>query len=289
MIITCPECLTKFRLDEERIPDGGTKARCSKCRHVFQVQKPTAAEESFFSREESPGPFNPQEEEEFPLRKRFSWSKGLALGIAALVIAGVLIFSLGKSGTGTAKGFFSTMGDYLADKATSLKKISLPLPFVKKHFGAGEQADGFFSLEKVRGYYLENSPTKTFIIEGEAVNHWKESRSFIKVKGTLLDTKGNKVQERTAYCGNILSEKDLKEMSRESFEKTLSSQFGVSFSNVNILPEKSVPFMIVFTDLPADSTAGQPAKSGGGKTGEPLPGLLSDFTIEIAGSQKGSK
>ncbi len=288
MIITCPECLTKFRLDEERIPDGGTKARCSKCRHVFQVQRPTAVEESFFSGEESPSPFDPPEEEEFPFRKRFSWSKGLVLGIVALIIAGALIFYLGKSRTAAGKGLFSTAGEYLAEKATGLKKLSLSLPWLKKHFGSGEQADGYFSLEKVRGYYLENSPSKTFIIEGEAVNHWKESRSFIKVKGTLLDTKGNKVQVRTAYCGNILSEKDLKEMSREAIEKTLSSQFGVSFSNVNILPEKSVPFMIVFADLPAETSAGRPAQTGGGKTGEPLPGL-SDFTIEIAGSQKGSK
>lgn len=286
MLITCPECLTKFRLDEERIPDGGTKARCSKCRHVFQVQRPTASEESFFSREESASAFDPQEEEKFPFRKRFSWGKGLMLGIVALVIAGTLIFYLGKSRTG--KRLFSTTGDYLAEKTTGLRKLSLSLPSLKKYFGSGEQADGFFSLEKVRGYYLENSPSKTFIIEGEAVNHWKESRSFIKVKGTLLDTKGNKVQERIAYCGNILSEKDLKEMSREAIEKTLSSQFGVSFSNVNILPEKSVPFMIVFADLPAETTAGRPAQTGGGKTGEPLPGL-SDFTIEIAGSQKGSK
>ncbi|MCJ7494725.1 MAG: zinc-ribbon domain-containing protein, partial [Deltaproteobacteria bacterium] len=39
MIITCPICRIKFNLDDERIPEGKAKVRCSKCQHVFQVQK----------------------------------------------------------------------------------------------------------------------------------------------------------------------------------------------------------------------------------------------------------
>src|SRR5512147_2632712 len=41
MIITCPQCQTKFHLDEGRIPEGGGKARCSRCQHVFEVKKET--------------------------------------------------------------------------------------------------------------------------------------------------------------------------------------------------------------------------------------------------------
>ncbi|HSR10044.1 MAG TPA: hypothetical protein VLS90_01265, partial [Thermodesulfobacteriota bacterium] len=89
-----------------------------------------------------------------------------------------------------------------------------------------------------------------------------------------------RVKEKEAYCGNILSEKDLKEMSLASIEKSLSSQFGISFSNLNILPNKGVPFMVVFPDLAADRLPGTP--------GEAAP-KLSDFTVEITGSQKGTK
>lgn len=39
MIIQCEQCKTKFRLDEEKIKGRGVKVRCSKCRHVFLVQK----------------------------------------------------------------------------------------------------------------------------------------------------------------------------------------------------------------------------------------------------------
>jgi predicted Zn finger-like uncharacterized protein len=37
MIITCASCLTKFNLDDSRIPAKGAKVRCSRCRHVFYV------------------------------------------------------------------------------------------------------------------------------------------------------------------------------------------------------------------------------------------------------------
>ena len=37
MIITCEQCHSKFRLDDERIKETGSKVRCSKCKHVFSV------------------------------------------------------------------------------------------------------------------------------------------------------------------------------------------------------------------------------------------------------------
>lgn len=40
MIITCEECQARFRLADEKLKAGGTKVRCSKCRHVFTVMPP---------------------------------------------------------------------------------------------------------------------------------------------------------------------------------------------------------------------------------------------------------
>jgi len=289
MIITCPVCLTKFRLEEERIPEGGAKARCSKCRHVFEVQKPAPPEESFFSRDEPSIDFGETEPYKEPSPRRpFPWK--WAILALLLVVVGGFIFWGGRdiARLKRAHSFFA-IEQYLSTKAAALKKVSLSLPVLKRYFGMGTQAEGFISLEKVKGYYLENTNlNKVFVVEGEAINHWKESRSFIRVKAVLLDSKGNKVQEQEAYCGNILSEKDLREMSRGAIEKSLSSQFGVSFSNVNILPGKSVPFMIVFLDLPPEGSQTKPAQGASGKPSE-VPPTLSDFTVEATGSQKGSK
>lgn len=41
MIVTCTSCMTKFSLDESKIPAKGAKVRCSKCQHVFFVTPPT--------------------------------------------------------------------------------------------------------------------------------------------------------------------------------------------------------------------------------------------------------
>lgn len=290
MIITCPECLTKFRFPEDRIPEGGSKARCSRCQHVFQVQRPASPGESFFSEGESPSEFGELEKYEGSSRGRFFWWKWAVLGllVAGIVAALIFYFAGGSRGERAPRGF-SSWGQYLSEKASALKGITPSFSFLKRYFGIGEPAEGFISLDKVRGYYLENNnQDRLFVIEGEAVNHWKESRSFIKVKGVLLDSRGNKVQEQEAFCGNILSEKDLKEMSGGAIGKSLSSQFGVSFSNVNLFPNKSVPFMIVFLDLSLEGPQSKLAQGPGEKPAE-VPHGLSDFTVEVVSSQKGSK
>ena len=40
MIITCPECSTRFNINSDRIPDQGAKVRCARCKHVFLAEKP---------------------------------------------------------------------------------------------------------------------------------------------------------------------------------------------------------------------------------------------------------
>ncbi len=39
MIIECPKCSTKFKLDDSKIGSKGVKVRCSKCKHIFTVYK----------------------------------------------------------------------------------------------------------------------------------------------------------------------------------------------------------------------------------------------------------
>ena len=38
MIITCPSCRTKYRLDDSRIKKAQFKVRCAKCKHVFMAR-----------------------------------------------------------------------------------------------------------------------------------------------------------------------------------------------------------------------------------------------------------
>ena len=39
MILTCPECTTRYRFDESRIPEAGVPVRCKRCRVVFRAYR----------------------------------------------------------------------------------------------------------------------------------------------------------------------------------------------------------------------------------------------------------
>jgi predicted Zn finger-like uncharacterized protein len=53
MIITCASCLTKFNLDDSRIPTKGVKVRCSRCKHIFYVALPPETQEEIIEDFES--------------------------------------------------------------------------------------------------------------------------------------------------------------------------------------------------------------------------------------------
>lgn len=43
MIVQCPECTTKYNLDDSKIGHDGSKVRCTRCKNVFTVFKPLPA------------------------------------------------------------------------------------------------------------------------------------------------------------------------------------------------------------------------------------------------------
>jgi len=272
MVITCPECSTKFRLDDAHVPEKGAKVRCSKCQHVFQVQKPAPPPEPPSPVEIPLSKFPNEFEGWMPKKRPPRRFPFLSVLIVIFILAGV--------------GYGALL---IWERFPELEQAGISFSALKHYLSLSAEKEGFIALEKLKGYYLENAKhNKIFVVEGQAVNHGSESRSFIKVKGTLLDPKGAKVEEKMVYCGNILSEKDLKEMSKEAMEKSLSSQFGISFSNVNIQPSKFVPFMIVFVDFAQVGPAEKTIPPLPGKPKEVLPGP-SDFTVEVVSSQKGAK
>jgi len=45
MIVTCPNCQTRYNLPDAKVPPGGAKVKCSKCAHVFKAEPPATPEE----------------------------------------------------------------------------------------------------------------------------------------------------------------------------------------------------------------------------------------------------
>lgn len=124
------------------------------------------------------------------------------------------------------------------------------------------------SFKAVSGSFVESPKAgQLFVVKGMVSNDYPKSRSYVLVKGSVLDDKGKVVKTKLAYAGNLLTEKQLKEMSSEEINEALKDRLGKGKINVNIQPQAAVPFMIVF---------------------EGLPDNLSEFTVEAVSSSPGA-
>ncbi len=102
-----------------------------------------------------------------------------------------------------------------------------------------------------------------FVVSGRARNGYDHPRSYLEVKGVINARDGKPVRSQRAYCGNILSDKDLEGLDPAAIQARLNNRAGANRSNLGVAPGRSVPFMLVFWDLPAD---------------------LGEFSVEPAGS-----
>ena len=105
-----------------------------------------------------------------------------------------------------------------------------------------------------------------FLIKGMVANNYSNSRSFILIKGSILDDKGKVVKTKLAYAGNIFAENEIKEMALEQINQALRNRSGKSDINLNVKPQAAVPFMVIFEELPEN---------------------LSEFTVEAVSSAQG--
>jgi predicted Zn finger-like uncharacterized protein len=251
MIVQCERCQTKFKLNDERVPKGGGKARCSKCQHIFIIEKPLTPgmetieglevkEESVEIPKKVEEGFDeflakPEEGEEEVRQRRFPLKSMLALLVLFVVLGG---------------------GAFLYwDKLGEINWEILRMSNIRDYLGSRVSPDGNTILPKsqLRGYYIDNiNAGRIFVIEGKAINNSSEVKGFIKVKGALFDSMGNKLAETEVYCGNILSGEELMELRADQINYRLNSPGGDPSVNMNIHPQKSIPFMVVFFDLSED-------------------------------------
>ncbi|MBW2063644.1 MAG: zinc-ribbon domain-containing protein [Deltaproteobacteria bacterium] len=103
----------------------------------------------------------------------------------------------------------------------------------------------------VSGSFVQSDKAgQLFVIRGMVKNEYPKARSFVLVKGTLLDDRGQAVRTEMAYGGNVLTEKQIREMTLEEIQKVLKNRLGRGNMNVNIPPGSSIPFMIILGNLP---------------------------------------
>jgi len=196
--------------------------------------------ESFSPSQESFRPPADDYDDEEPLPvppppKKSSLSRILVLLVLLLVILG------------GAAGFL-----FIQEGAINLKTIGQYLPFLQEYIGeAPVSSPGDRIGINVSGSsYVTGEAGQMLVIQGAAVNNHSATRSAITIKGILLDAQGQTLLQQTVFCGNKLDDTAIKTMSFAAIEETMNNQFGDSLSNMNVAAGASIPFTIVFRNLP---------------------------------------
>ncbi|ACN16299.1 putative ATPase [Desulforapulum autotrophicum HRM2] len=105
--------------------------------------------------------------------------------------------------------------------------------------------------KSVNGRFVTNTTAGTlFVITGSVTNTSKEICSHIKIKGVLITKDKVPAKNKTVFCGNLIDEELLKSVDMNQINTLLARETGNNLSNVNIQPGRSIPFMVVFSDLP---------------------------------------
>lgn len=105
----------------------------------------------------------------------------------------------------------------------------------------------------IDGRFVSNqSAGDLFVVTGRINNPSSSAVSYIQVKGALMTKNNTKASVLTAYCGNIISEEELKSGNISDITKQMSVREGNQNTNINIKPGGSIMFMLVFSNLPED-------------------------------------
>ncbi len=331
MVITCPECSTRFNVAEERIPNTGAKLRCARCRHVFMVHKPVPEEETMVS--SAPKPDSPSEAQPAVSDSVDTFShRPLGTPDDPASFSDVdtndsdfdydRFRELDTSDTTTEEFTFGNEEELAPPPAQDLESVSEPpnallnapqeqeeakeltsAPVqkhkkatapgssafsilikamlliilaaliiggvyiyldgpenindkLKQYFGqTSEESPGIdqISLGTLEGRFLQNEHAgELFLIRGEAINNFNQPRSAIQVKGVLYDQHGKPLMQKTVFCGNPISDEQLRTLPFDDLEQLMGNQFGKDLSNMKVDPRRNIPFDIVFKDLPAN-------------------------------------
>ncbi len=333
MVIICPECTTKFKINPGRIPAGGSKVRCARCKAVFSVTKEV---EAAIPEQEvvAEPPLQTEQEETLNSSTEFSYERFQELdvqqepeeftfsGTDDITATGNTVplkaepdedfrFAEAEPQDSTVAGasprseepemsqvineakipepkmaaqdqeeneteqLYQHLKEKKASPLSSIIRILLLLILaVLVAVGVfvyingpdklndtlqqllGQQAtppepSGLITLANLQGKFLHNNHVgEVFLIRGEATNNFSQARSSIQVKGIIFDQSGQPLLQKTVFCGNPIADEEIAERPFEELEKMMGNQFGKNLSNMKVDAKQTIPFDIVFKDLP---------------------------------------
>ena len=145
-------------------------------------------------------------------------------------------------------------GGYLGLTPSGRNTLERAIPGVAALWGGKPAASEAqkYDLRNVIGYFESGSASpRILVIKGQVANLSKVDKSGIRVQATLLDNTDAVLAQQAVYAGNMLSGEAIRKGTRDALSKTLGNRFGEGLANMNVGPNKAIPFMLVFFDAPA--------------------------------------
>ena len=150
------------------------------------------------------------------------------------------------------------------------KLKGVKIPYVSDLLGPKVEDAGNLKIaideKDVNGRFVTNENLGAlYVVSGKVKNDYDDPRSSIRVTGKIY-SKGRKLElEKTVYAGNVLSDDDLGAIDQTGIDQKLQNRFGQERKNLGVKKGATLPFMIVFSNLPKNPD---------------------EYTVEVADSQK---
>jgi hypothetical protein len=147
---------------------------------------------------------------------------------------------------------------YLSDlKIPYLSDMDIEIPFIGNIFKSEpEDRAGALKLtlarESMAAEFISNpSAGSLCVVKGQVRNTYSHPRSRIRVTVKLYKAGNTVVKTATVFAGNMLTKQELSSLSLIAIDARLKNSTGTNNMNMGIKPGQSVPFMAVFSNLPA--------------------------------------
>ena len=218
MIVTCPNCSTKFNLPETQAAPGA-KLRCSVCKHVFQLSdgvKPAEIRMEPDLSLSSPSLSMP------PKKKGGIWGWVLTLLILCAVAGGTWW-------AWTYTPLFDTVKEMIAPP-----KKQDPVELVKN-----------IALRGVRQYNISNEKLGNIsVVEGKVVNGFNQPRELIRIEASLYDSAGNALVSKQQ-----VQEEETQELIDKVFDGSADKLFAALVGGKRVSAEQLQKLRTLIDDM----------------------------------------
>ena len=197
-------------------------------------------------------------------KKSSKWAFIIVLVVILLALLGaVVVIDYWKPELipSPVRSFLAPVRSFLEDSVSSFLKA----PEKKEPVNAGVRLLEFSS---VAGSFVDSEKGgRLFVIRGKVGSKYPKPRSYILIKGNILDNNGKVVKSKQSFAGNTFTEEEIKTLSLDEVKKAMNNRDGMARKNFNVSSGVTIPFMIVFDNLPDN---------------------LSEFTVEAISSSPGT-